>query len=55
VTKLTRFVACGVRVLYMQFHENPLNESRDITEKVLCSPCQVPFIIDWLRLNLWVL
>lgn len=55
MTRLARFVACGARVLYMQFHENPLNGSRDITEKGLYSPCQVSFIIDRLRLNLQVL
>ena len=30
----------------MEMKENPLYRRRDIAEKVLCSPSQVPFIVD---------
>jgi hypothetical protein len=44
MTKL--FAAHGGQVLEMEMQENPLYRRGDTAEKVLCSPSQVPFIID---------
>ena len=51
-TKLTSFADHGGQMLEMEMEENPSYRSRDTADKVLCSPSQVPFIIDqsgWIR------
>jgi hypothetical protein len=45
-TKLTSFADHGGQMLEMEMEENPLHRRGDTAEKVLCSPSQVPFIID---------
>ena len=54
-TKLTRVVGHDGWVLDMEFQEDPLNGRRDTAEKVLCSSCKVPFILERSRPNLHVL
>lgn len=44
--QLTKFVEHAWRVRSTKFRKNPSNGSRETVDKVVCSPSQVPLVID---------